>query len=277
MVYVNGLGYIDESIYNNTNTNKATSSSNAFDNLVSSLTSQATSNTSTTLNTGSTTLDDIFDKAASTYNIDVNLLKAVAKAESDFNPNATSGAGAQGIMQLMPSTAKYLEVTDSYDAEQNIMGGAKYLRELLDTFNGDTSLAVAAYNAGPGAVKKYDGIPPYTETENYVSKVLGYINDGVTVPSTVVNTAGNSSSNQVTSMSTSSEYDPTVLTFATEQYLNTLEIQQDALNTLFESDSDDDDSNNDTSNDLTTLATALTKLQAQAQSYTINNSTIDII
>lgn len=128
-------------------------------------------------------LEAIFQKAASTYNISVDLLKAVAKAESDFNPNCTSSSGAMGIMQLMPGTAKELGVTNAYDPEENIMGGAKYLAENLKIFKGDVSLSLAAYNAGRGAVEKYNGIPPYTETQNYVKKILGFLEESdITVP-----------------------------------------------------------------------------------------------
>jgi len=121
----------------------------------------------------STDLDAAFEKAAEAYGVPVNLLRAVAKAESGFDPDAVSSAGAQGVMQLMPGTARGLGVSDPFDAEQNIMGGAKYLSQLLRQFNGDTTLAVAAYNAGPGSVTKYGGVPPYAETQNYVQKVLG--------------------------------------------------------------------------------------------------------
>ena len=107
----------------------------------------------------------IFEAAGERYSISPRLLRAVAKAESGFNPRARSGAGAMGVMQLMPATARSLGVTDPYDPWQNIMGGAKYLKEKLDQF-GDVSLALAAYNAGPGAVRKYGGIPPYRETQD---------------------------------------------------------------------------------------------------------------
>lgn len=126
----------------------------------------------------STSLESIFEKAAQTYGVDVELLKAMAKAESDFDPNATSKSGAMGIMQLMPGTAKGLGVTDAYDPEQNIMGGAKYIASLLEKYNGNISYALAAYNAGSGNVDKYDGIPPFEETQNYVTKILGYLQDG---------------------------------------------------------------------------------------------------
>ena len=130
------------------------------------------------LSSGSADLDAIFDDASRRYNIPSNLLKAVAKAESNFRADATSRCGAMGIMQLMPGTARGLGVTDAYDPEQNIMGGAKYLRQMLDKFNGDVSLALAAYNAGPNNVVKYDGIPPFNETQNYVKTVLGYLGGG---------------------------------------------------------------------------------------------------
>ena len=130
------------------------------------------------LSGGMANLDEIFNTAGLRYNIPPDLLKAVAKVESGFNPNVVSKAGAIGIMQLMPGTARGLGVTNPYDPEQNIMGGAKYLRGQLDRFGGDVRLALAAYNAGPGAVTKYGGIPPYKETQNYVPKVLEYYNGG---------------------------------------------------------------------------------------------------
>lgn len=129
--------------------------------------------------------ENIFQEAAQTYNVSVDLLKAIAKQESNFNPNATSRSGAQGVMQLMPRTAESLGVTDSYDPYQNIMGGAKYIRKMLDMYNGDTTLALAAYNAGCNNVDKYGGVPPFEETQNYVVKVNNYFNEGVTVPEDV--------------------------------------------------------------------------------------------
>lgn len=133
-----------------------------------------------------TGMDDIFRSASKKYNVPENLLKAVAKAESGFDPKAVSRCGAQGVMQLMPQTAKALGVTDSFDAEQNIMGGAKYLSQMLDKYDGDTKLALAAYNAGSGNVAKYGGIPPFKETQNYVVKVTKYMQEGVSAPGTPV-------------------------------------------------------------------------------------------
>ena len=123
-------------------------------------------------------LNVIFNAAGNKYNLSPDLLKAVANVESGFRPDVVSGAGAIGIMQLMPGTAKYLGVTDAFDPEQNIMGGAKYLREMLDRFDGNIEFALAAYNAGPGAVAKYGGIPPFSETQNYVPKVLSIFGGG---------------------------------------------------------------------------------------------------
>lgn len=122
-------------------------------------------------------LNRYFKEASDTYGVDVKLLKAIAKAESDYNPNDTSRSGAMGIMQLMPSTAAGLGVTDGYDPYQNIMGGAKYIAQKISLYNGDLELALAAYNAGSGNVKKYGGIPPFPETQRYVKKVMAFYNE----------------------------------------------------------------------------------------------------
>lgn len=120
-------------------------------------------------------MDSIFEEAAQAYNVPVNLLKAIGKAESDFDPYAESAAGAQGVMQLMPETARSLGVTDPFDARSNIMGGAKYISDKLKQYDGDIDLALAAYNAGSGNVAKYGGVPPFAETQNYIKKVREYM------------------------------------------------------------------------------------------------------
>ncbi len=116
-------------------------------------------------------LENIFAGAAKEFGINENFLKAVAKAESGFDPDAVSGCGAQGIMQLMPFTSESYGVTDPFDAKQNICAGAQLLSELLDNYNGNATLALAAYNAGSGSVQKYGGVPPYDETVNYINKI----------------------------------------------------------------------------------------------------------
>jgi cell wall-associated NlpC family hydrolase len=120
---------------------------------------------------GSTPYANLFQNAAAKHGVSAELLVAVAKQESAFNPKAVSHAGAQGIMQLMPATARGLGVTNSFDPAQAIDGAAKLLKSHLREF-GSTELALAAYNAGPGAVKRYDGIPPYQETQNYVRRIM---------------------------------------------------------------------------------------------------------
>ena len=122
-------------------------------------------------------LDWIFDTASEIYGVPAGLLRAVAEAESNMNPRAVSPSGAQGIMQLMPSMAEHLGVTDSFNPEQSIMGGARYLHRLLNKFDSNLSLALAAYNAGSGTVFKYGGIPPFEETRSFVSNVLAKYED----------------------------------------------------------------------------------------------------
>jgi len=114
---------------------------------------------------------ELVEEAARRHGLDPSLVHAVVQAESGYNPYATSPAGAQGLMQLMPATARALGVRDPYDPAQNVEAGARYLRGLLDRF-GDVRLALAAYNAGPGAVQRYGGVPPYAETRAYVERVL---------------------------------------------------------------------------------------------------------
>ncbi len=145
-----------------------------------------------------TTLDDIFRRASEKYNISYDFLTAVAKAESDFNPNCVSSAGAKGIMQVMPYEAKELGITDVFDPEQNIMGAAKLLAAHLKKFDGDMTLAAAAYNAGSGRVKQYGGVPPFKETQNYVKKIAAYMKEGVKVPDKTYTVSPNKLSGDVT-------------------------------------------------------------------------------
>jgi soluble lytic murein transglycosylase-like protein len=119
--------------------------------------------------------NDAIAEAADRYRLDPNLIRAIIHAESAFNPFAVSSAGALGLMQLMPDMAEELNVSDPFDPRQNILGGSQYLRDLLDRHHGNVDLAVASYNAGPGAVARYRGIPPYRETRNYVKTVNHFI------------------------------------------------------------------------------------------------------
>jgi soluble lytic murein transglycosylase-like protein len=124
--------------------------------------------------TTSGSFSQLIEKAAEKYGVDPDLIEAVIQAESNYDADAVSSAGAQGLMQLMPATARSLGVTDAFDPAQNINGGVKLLSQLLNQYDGNVKLALAAYNAGPGAVAKYDGIPPYQETQKYVSRVMDY-------------------------------------------------------------------------------------------------------
>lgn len=136
---------------------------------------------------GENQFDSLFMAAGKKWGVSPKILKAIAKAESNFNPDALSSAGAEGIMQLMPDTARSLGVKDSYNPEENIFAGARYIRSMLDRFNGDIKLALAAYNAGPGNVEKYQGIPPFSETQKYVTKIMGTLGSDIELPPPTAN------------------------------------------------------------------------------------------
>lgn len=203
-----------------------------------------------------TDLEDIFARASEAYNVPENLLKAVAKAESGFNPNAVSKCGAMGVMQLMPATAKSLGVTDAYDAEQNIMAGAKYLSQKLQTYNGDVTLALASYNAGSGNVAKYGGVPPFPETQNYISKILGYMGQDVEIPQQInLNTGSGNLSGLLGSNSLSFSQ----LGAEKAYYMSQLQIMnhQMEMQALFASNMNGEDENDDSNFDNLTKITNL--------------------
>jgi len=157
------------------------STSTSFDQQLSQATDAAQATSASTSSTavdstgsGSVPYEQQIDSAAQKYGIDPAVLKGLIKQESGFNANAGSPAGAQGLTQLMPGTASAMGVTDLHDPAQSIDGGAHYLKMQLDRFGGDYSKALAAYNAGPGAVQRYGGVPPYSETQNYVKNVLAF-------------------------------------------------------------------------------------------------------
>ena len=126
-------------------------------------------------------IDAAIDKAASHHGVDANLVRALVKVESNFNPKAVSPKGAMGLMQLMPATARSLSVKDPFDPQQNVDAGVRHLRQLLNNYGGDVKLSLAAYNAGAGAVKRNRGIPPYTETRNYVRRITELYGGGTRV------------------------------------------------------------------------------------------------
>ncbi len=143
-----------------------TSQPGAFDNVLKSVDQNKTSSSK------EHRIANAVKESSEKYNLPSSLVLGVIKQESGFKPRAESQCGAQGLMQLMPDTARDLGIKNSFDVEGNIDGGCKYLRQMLDQFNGDPKLALAAYNAGPGSVQKYGGIPPFEETQNYVKSVM---------------------------------------------------------------------------------------------------------
>lgn len=204
MVFIEGVGYVNDSsavaVPNRTQTISETTTN--FDGMLRTETDKLNQASITT------NLDSIFKEAAEKYGVSERLLKAIAYTESGFQADVTSSSGAMGIMQLMPSTASAYGVADPYDAYQNIMGGAAVLKDLLNMFQGNQSLAIAGYNAGCGNVKKYGGVPPFTETQNYVAKVTSLMQTGVSVPANTVtvtpsaNTATNTTNETTVSAET---------------------------------------------------------------------------
>ena len=187
-----GIQGVVRGIQNNPITQSAkTSATGSFQSVLSAAASAGnTVRKTTSLPSRAAQYESIFDEASRTYGVSKSLLLAVAKAESNFDTNSVSHAGAQGIMQLMPGTAKTLGVKNAFDPYENIMGGAKLLRDNIKSF-GSVPLALAAYNAGPGAVKKYGGVPPYKETQNYVKKIMADLGDSA---NRVMSHKGNTSS-----------------------------------------------------------------------------------
>lgn len=149
----------------------------------------------------SSQIEQMIRNEAISQGLDPNLAVAIAKTESSLNPNAVSNAGAQGIFQLMPATAASVGVTNPFDPSQNISGGITYFNQLLQQYNGDTTLALAAYNAGPGAVSKYGGVPPYQQTQDYITKVNKWL--GLSTPTVDTSTSV---------MDTGTGYTPTDIT-----------------------------------------------------------------
>lgn len=178
MLFIEGVGYVNENTYIANRTQQVSETTNRFDTVLQTETDKLNQTESTK------SLDAIFKEASERYGVSEQLLKAIAYTESGFQADATSSAGAMGIMQLMPSTAQAYGVTNPYDAYQNIMGGAAVIQKLLQMFDGNQSLVIAAYNAGCGNVLKYGGIPPFTETQNHVKKVTALMQSGVSVPNT---------------------------------------------------------------------------------------------
>jgi hypothetical protein len=149
--------------------------------------------------------------AGATHGVSADLIKAVIQAESEFDRLAVSSKGAQGLMQLMPFTARRFGVTDPFDPRQNIFGGVQYLRLLLDMFNGNVALALAGYNAGENAVQRYGGIPPYAETRNYVDKIQNILGGGLRIPVSTVSASGMSVSGMASTPTPATGFAPSAV------------------------------------------------------------------
>lgn len=189
-MYVNGLGFVNDTApisnvnpSNNQNTSTSGTGNSTFDAMLASETEKYNAqNTTKTYD-----LKSIFQEASEKYGVSYDLLTTIAWHESRFQPGVTSYAGAMGLMQLMPETAAAMGVTDGYDPYQNVMGAAKLLSSLSDMYDGNQTLMLAAYGAGIGSVAKYGGVPPFGETQEFVSTVTAMLNNGgVTVPDTSV-------------------------------------------------------------------------------------------
>lgn len=223
MIYIDGLGYVNNQVQSVSNNNNSVS--NNFDEILASEQSKIADENKTM------SLLDIFDEASKKYNVSVDLLKAVAYHESGFQADATSYVGAMGIMQLMPSTAEWMGVEDAYDPYQNIMGGAKLLGILQDMYDGNIPLMLAGYNAGMGNVEKYGGVPPFTETQNYVKNIMATLQGSVDVPDTAYVTPATSIDEAASAVNTSPQVASTMPKTVEEALAETVQELLASINT----------------------------------------------
>lgn len=202
--------------YQTTQASKTTSSTKAGANFAGAL--QA-------FNVGQSpkTMDDMFSQASQAHQVPENLLKAVGYHESRFKPEVVSRCGAMGIMQLMPTTAKAMGVSDAFDPEQNIMGGAKLLGQLLNKYDGDLKLTLAAYGAGSGAVAKYNGVPPYKETQDFVNDIMSVVGQETTYSTPQI-----TPENPTPAYTKAADEMQTYTTYTTEDYRLFLEMLLDS-------------------------------------------------